>query len=290
MVRTIPEREPFVSRFDEQDSTGFPMLSFRQTLLRSLTRSLCCSGVMALSFSLMLTGEVHAQSLFGSSGALSSTASSNGGGRSSAGGMTGGSSSGTSGFGSGSGSGSRSGTMGTSGGGSSGNAAGGAMGGGQSSLTQSSLNTGDGSLGATVGTSGFVGRGDTAGRFVGSQNASRQQVVGGAQQFSALQNRNNQNANTNSTPPRQLLRPQVQLGFESPLVMAPPVAETVYARIADLPAIGSRVAGVNMQLDPSGVMVLSGTVASENDRRMLEILTSMEPGVRSVRNEVQVAP
>jgi len=160
---------------------------------------------------------------------------------------------------------------------------------GQSSLTQSSLNAGDGSLGATVGMSGFVGRGDTAGRFVGSQNARRQQVGGGSQQFSAFQNRNNANDN-NTTPPRQLMRPRVQLGFESPLATGTTLPGTLQSRISSLPAIGNRASGVAMQMDAAGRVTLTGSVANENDRRMMEILTRMEPGVREVRNELQIAP
>jgi len=248
-----------------------------------------CSLVAAVALGLMFSTQANAQSLFGSSGALSNTAASNGGGRAS-GGMSGGStgSSGASGFGGG---GTGGGMFGASGGtgARSGGAATGAAG-GQSSLTRSSLNAGDGSLGDTVGMSGFVGRGDTAGRFVGSQNASRQRVTGNSQQFSALQNRNNLNANSNTTPPKQLLRPQVQLGFESPLAMTPPVPGNMQTRIAELPAVGSRAAGVRMQLDSAGVLTLTGTVTSEDDRRMMEILTRMEPGVRDVRNELQISP
>lgn len=175
--------------------------------------------------------------------------------------------------------------MGGSGSGSSG--MGGQM--GQSTLTQSMLNAGDGSLGQTVGTSGFVGRGDTAGRFVGSQNASRQQVTGGGQQFSALQNRN-QNSNNNNEAPRLLMRPQVRLGFEpsfqEQLRVLPAMLET---RMASLPAIGTRADGVHRQVDATGTVTLTGRVASEEDRRMMEILTRMEPGVRDVKNDLHIA-
>jgi len=235
---------------------------------------------VTLMAGLSMSNVACAQSLFGSSGALSSTSAANaGGGRSSSsGGMVGGSSA----FGSGSSGGmlgsSSSGGMGATG-----------MGGtGQSTLTQSMLNAGDGSLGQTVGTSGFVGRGDTAGRFVGSQNASRQQVTGGGQQFSALQNRNNQN-NSNTEPPKSLMRPRVRLGFESPfqeqLQVLPTMLET---HMASLPAIGTRADGVHRQVDATGTVTLTGKVASEEDRRMMEILTRMEPGVRDVKNELHV--
>ncbi len=39
-----------------------------------------------------------------------------------------------------------------------------------------------------------------------------------------------------------------------------------------------------------GEVLLRGEVASERDRRMAELLVGFEPGVRQVRNELQVAP
>ncbi|WP_437228246.1 BON domain-containing protein [Planctomicrobium sp. SH661] len=237
---------------------------------------------------LFQTSVASAQSLFGSSGALANTASSNAGG----GNRTSGSGMFASGSGGGSSLGGGGGAFGGSGGGMSGGSSSGGSGmlGGTSTLTQSNLNAGDGSLGATIGTSGFVGRGDTAGRFVGSQNASQQRINSAAQQFSQFQNRNSQNANTNTNTPRTLMRPQVQLGFVPPSDLNDNLVATLQTRLEGLPALGSRADGVSMTADSNGLVTLTGTVANEDDRRMMEILTRLEPGVRNVQNDLKVTP
>lgn len=244
-------------------------------------------GAAVAFTSLICPADARAQSLFGSSGALSSTSASVGtAGRSGSGGggMTG--SSGSSGFGG------STGAMGGAGGSRSGGTSAGGMGqAGQSSLTQSTLNAGDGSLGATVGTSGFVGRGDTAGRFIGSQNAAQQRITGGAQQFSQLQNLNNRNVGNNSNnAPKQLMRPRMQLGFELPAIESGTLNATLTSRLTALPALETRAHGVSMAVDEAGLVTLTGTVANEDDRRMMEILTRMEPGIRDVKNDLTIAP
>ena len=49
------------------------------------------------------------------------------------------------------------------------------------------------------------------------------------------------------------------------------------------------VQGVNVSIN-QGTAVLNGTVRSEKDRRMSELLMRLEPGVRRVENRVVVLP
>jgi hypothetical protein len=153
---------------------------------------------------------------------------------------------------------------------------------------------GDGTLGKTVGTSGFVGRGDTAGRFVGSQNAGRQSVNNLAQQFSMLRSVANDGSgdasfNTSANQKKQL-RPQLQVGFDMPPVAPTTLQASVQTRFANTPNLGERGAGVTLAADETGAIVLTGTVKNEGDRRLMEMLVRLEPGVNTVRNELQVAP
>ncbi len=55
--------------------------------------------------------------------------------------------------------------------------------------------------------------------------------------------------------------------------------------------LGTRVRlnGLKIQVDQNGVVVLRGQVESEHARRLAENLVRLEPGVREVRNELQVA-
>jgi osmotically-inducible protein OsmY len=49
-----------------------------------------------------------------------------------------------------------------------------------------------------------------------------------------------------------------------------------------------RLRGAKVSVE-DGQVVLRGTVANESDKRMMERLIQLEPGVNSVRNELDVA-
>ena len=160
-------------------------------------------------------------------------------------------------------------------------------------MAQPQLNMGDGSLGATIGQSGFIGRSDNSGRFVGLQNGSIQGLNNSSlmQQFSQLRNLNgNQNSqfgNTQSTVPQ--IRPQVQLGFEVPARAPTALSDAVESQLKKLPSLGPLLKGVTLTASETGDVTLTGAVASDNDRRLLETLVMLEPGVRSVNNRLTVA-
>jgi len=60
---------------------------------------------------------------------------------------------------------------------------------------------------------------------------------------------------------------------------------SVIARSSRLPS----ASGINVSMD-QGVVVLKGAVASDRERRVLEAMVRMSPGVREIRNEVRVGP
>lgn len=231
----------------------------------------------------VMGSDCQAQSLFGSGGALNTTATSNGGnpfalatptGRTGSTGPSFGGTGATGGTANRS-SASRSGSQGAQG-------------------AQGALNTADGSLGATIGTSGFVGRGDNANRFIGSQNTTTNARRGNtANQFSLFQNLLggndfNQDRNAANTPAQNII-PQMKLGFEAETVVTPQLPVAIQESLMKLPALGARANGVIAHADNAGVVTLSGHVRSENDRKLIETLVRMEPGVRGVRNELAIA-
>jgi hypothetical protein len=161
-----------------------------------------------------------------------------------------------------------------------------------SSLSQTMMNAGDGSLGATIGTSGFVGQGDNTGRFIGNQNASSQRMLGSGQQFSQLQSLigNDQFTpdSTSTSSQKQLARPVMRLGFTPPQPAPLAMQNTIQSRLISLPQLGERAAGVNALADETGRVTLTGRVGSEDDRKLVEMLVRLEPGVRSVQNDLKV--
>lgn len=188
-------------------------------------------------------------------------------------------------------------------------------GGGMSSLgigSQSGLGASGGGMG-TSGTSGsgFVGR-SNAGQFIGvnSQNGTQGGAAGRNGQFNQFQGQGgrgsamNRGFNTNGSqgfnmggqggenaPPgaAKLLHPQQRVNFtyQPPAADAPSRSLAVrFEHLASRPALR----GVNgLQFDMQGnVLVLRGSVESEETKKLVGMLAGLEPGVRRVRNELTV--
>lgn len=222
----------------------------------SMTKRLAVSG-LALGIIAATTGAASAQtnSLFGNSGTSGRTTGTTGGG----------------------------GTTGRSG-----------TGAGQGGLTGNALNSGIGStqfgdLSNSTGQSGFVGVGDNAGRFVGNRNA--------AQQTNQL-SRNFQGAragNTNVQPgannnTQLKIRPIHRVAFNySPRTIGR-LQSSLNTQFTKLAQRNPRFQGLTLALNGSNEVVLRGTVNSEATRKLAAAMAKLEPGVRTVKNEIVVKP
>ena len=146
---------------------------------------------------------------------------------------------------------------------------------------------------AGAGNSGFVGRTSTAmaGNARATQtgmNSSRSgtrsmMTNGGSGNFGQQQPQNASNSMKRSSA----IRPRQRVAFE---VNAKSPATVVAGATTRLDRISSKnpslkQVGISLQGDQ---IVLSGKVKSASDSRLAEHLLRLEPGVRSVRNELQV--
>ena len=252
---------------------------------------------------LLVTGlprSAFAQSLFGSGGPLSQTGNS-----STAGSSLGGSA--------------LSGSRSSSGGSTAmfgGNTPGGSALGGQSGLTSGlnnaglsgsglagpQFNTQLGQLSATIG-QGFVGRSDTAGRFVGSQTAGQQAILGtspggqfGGGQFGGGFDRGQTQDRTSGFNQQQgsgarstrVVRPRLKIAFEYPERPAA-VRTNLTTQFQRIRTTREELSQVQVELGDNQQVTLRGRVASEDDKKLAAMLARLEPGVRSVRNEITVA-
>lgn len=262
-------------------------------------------GVLALGVSFFGAGwdnaaQAQQSSLFGSG------SSGRGGGSGSSGGVTtiGGSSGssgrgGTSGMG-GSSMGGSTGGRGTTGGSNtssfgSANGRGGTGQNGAGGMNQPQFNE-FGSVGNQIGQGGFVGRSDNSGRFVGQTQAGQQQSMSRSN-FGGLGGRGGQNGNNNQNfnqgnqaQNARRVRPQLKLGFAIPPMATPAVSNTLAVRLtAAQPSLGS-IDNVNLKLDDAGVVTLTGRVESQDAKSLAAAILRLEPGVRKVVNELEVAP
>ena len=182
-----------------------------------------------------------------------------------------------------------------------------------------------GQLSATVGQNGFIGGNSAAngGRFIGGARTTGQQ---GAQQGQQGLNRNqagqqnrganqaNRNgANQNGFNIDDLMNgqrnspgqkktttaapPQQKVAFQFSDLRAEEITQKIQTRLQKQTSLSVKGADrlassqvpVNVTLDESGVATLRGQVTTDDSKRLIEALVRLEPGVRKVTNELEVA-
>lgn len=153
------------------------------------------------------------------------------------------------------------------------------------SANQPQFNAGDGSVGSRVGQNAFVGQGDTT--FAGTRDVSQLANRNFSPQFNAMNDPSTSQRRANSTPANvKRARPQQRISFEYPkanLVRAQVELSQRFQRL-------QTVSGAGTSITDEGVAVLTGTVANDDARKLAEALVRLEPGVRSVDNQLQVSP
>ncbi|MGE5195432.1 MAG: BON domain-containing protein [Deltaproteobacteria bacterium] len=158
---------------------------------------------------------------------------------------------------------------------------------------------GNTALGGTAGTGamggqrqGFVGQANT--RFVGNQQAMQGQT--GQNQFNNRQGQNagarrqgqnaNQNNQTAGTQSQRSIRPQLIVAFDRPKGIAERSTAALAKRFQKL---SDRKGFEGITIDADGnKLVLRGEVDSAQTSRLATMLARMEPGVKSVKNELTV--
>lgn len=161
-------------------------------------------------------------------------------------------------------------------------------GGGRSSVqmntgNQPVFNTADGSVGAQVGQNGFTGRSNTA--FAGNRNATQGGNTSLLPQFNQQGNQGNtpNSGNTGRSNVKRA-RPQQRIAFTYPKANFAATQVQMTARFERM----AGVTGANASISEEGVATLTGVVTDDDTRKLAEALARLEPGVRSVVNELQV--
>ena len=87
---------------------------------------------------------------------------------------------------------------------------------------------------------------------------------------------------------KPIIRTRIRSAIQIDPIPPARVQQTATTRLQKLP-LQRKLAGVNVQMI-GRTAVVSGTVGSESDRRMTELLLRLEPGVSKVDNRVVVSP
>lgn len=167
--------------------------------------------------------------------------------------------------------------------------------------------TGSSGLGGTTqaGTaSGFVGRNDNAGRFVGDQRVGQQSQQGGTgrgrqttgnfgnrtgggtgRAFGDAQFGGPGGANQRS---RRVIRPRQEIAFAYPQRPNASISDSLNTHFTRISQRDPRLVSVTVVIDEQGAATLRGEVDSLQTSRLAAIMARLEPGVRSVENELTV--
>lgn len=164
---------------------------------------------------------------------------------------------------------------------------------GGSSLGQSSLgsaSSGLGSSGATFGAN-TTGTGNTQG-FVGRAGSDLESFFGGIGAAVEQFERGDRSGRRDADAP-EVRRPEVRVR----LTVSPEFGRQTVAKKADAGAALTTVARAlaRKKIDTvrmssaDGVTVLEGTVRSDSERRLVEKLVAIEPGIRTIDNRLTIA-
>jgi len=169
-----------------------------------------------------------------------------------------------------------------------------------------------GGMGGTTGATRFVGRSDNAGRLVGGLQGSTSAIGGmngrggiGGNQFgnngrggnncrggnngqNGFNNQFNQMGgnNGNSRTQTPTIQPQQKVAFAFSPPTAAKLNTTLDTRFQKMPSTAN-VKNVNIS-HVDGVVTIRGQVDSDDAKKLAERLVRLEPGVKSVQNELTV--
>jgi hypothetical protein len=147
------------------------------------------------------------------------------------------------------------------------------------------------------GQGGFIGRGAnqyvgmnamTGGNMQGGFNGGGQNFLGGNRGGSGFNQRNGQNFNQNGSQQQQLvpIRAQQRIAFDYPKLATPAMQAQMETRFNKLTIKYPAMRAVAFATDDAGVVTLRGEVKSASAARLAENLVRLEPGVKSVQNEL----
>ncbi len=140
---------------------------------------------------------------------------------------------------------------------------------------------------------GFVGS-NSSQAFVGGVRQTTNQQANN-RQFGAFQNtQNTSNTQSSQSGTPRSIRTTMRIAFAAPsgtfAQQTGVLANSNSVRLTQFHANRPELSGVNVELTPDGVAVLTGTSPSTDTSRLAANLVRLQPGVRKVNNQIAVAP
>lgn len=111
--------------------------------------------------------------------------------------------------------------------------------------------------------------------------------LGGMNRNRAGGGMNNMNSMNGNSQTENKVRAVVRLGFDAPATDAAQTKTQISARVGRM-SLPDRMKQVQIEME-GRTAILRGNVPSESDKRMMERLLSLEPGVSKIRNEITIS-
>lgn len=89
---------------------------------------------------------------------------------------------------------------------------------------------------------------------------------------------------------QQLVRPQIVVNMDRAPSLAPILIAQAAADTFNQAGSLGGFKGVNVNVNEAGVATLSGSAVTARDRTIAHAMLAMQPGVRSVQNQMTVSP
>ena len=171
--------------------------------------------------------------------------------------------------------------------------AGGAAGAGIGGTSALNTQAGTGAISTDFG-SGFVGRSENTGRLVGNQLVGQQQSQQTARFNAGRAGSGRFNAGnfnqSNSSSRRRMIRPRQRIAFAYRKRGTAAIGKSLKVRFERVPRYRSAFKTVSFEMNAEGRVILKGEVSSEQTRKLAANMVRLEPGVRSIQNELTVKP
>ena len=132
------------------------------------------------------------------------------------------------------------------------------------------------STGGRTGTTGATG--------IGGVPAGRAGATGGRANVAV-----SQGSTTTAGLPRPNIRYTISLKNAPAVLMPPPELQAQLAAMLARSSAISRAANVAVAVEPGSTVILSGRVADEEERRLVEGMVRLTPGVRRIENRLEAA-
>ena len=141
---------------------------------------------------------------------------------------------------------------------------------------------------------GFIGRGNASDRFVGVQQSGTQRAPSTSRRQEPLRTTSEQTSTaseqtgTSAGRQRQRVRARERVAFSFSAVEPSAIDAAISKQFAHLASRHAFFTSIRTETGKDGQVVVRGEVASLDQKKLAEFIVRLQPGVRSIQNDINV--